>query len=76
MIARHWSGDSDSAKKRSKSGIYSVQGKITIFGAEKMPKMWGKIVSAWQHHVHSVDLCKKDIHVIYGAADGNFSVEM
>ena len=33
-------------KKRSKSGLYSVQGKIGIFGGGKIAKNRGKIVAA------------------------------
>lgn len=28
-----------------------------------MPKMWGKIVSAWQHYVHSIDFCNNMSYV-------------
>ena len=40
-------------KKRSKSELYSVQGKIGMFCCKKNRKNKGKIAAAWQYHVHN-----------------------
>ena len=63
-------------KKRSKSGLYSVQGKIGIFWCRKNHRNRGKIVAAWQYHVLDRYPCERTSNVWFGTFHEAFSLWM
>ena len=63
-------------KKRSKSGLYSVQGKIGIFWCRKNRRNREKIVEAWKYHVLDTYLCQGASNLSFETFHDTFSLWM
>ena len=63
-------------KKRSKSGLYSVQGKIGIFWCRKNRRNRGKIMGAWQYYVLDRYVCQRTSNFWFDTFHEGFSLQM